>query len=127
MTDKMPTAFTVDARNWIRGGKFGGGVLLSDTGKMCCLGFLGEACGVKRDDLRNHGAPSCVENKDNYPNFTAFPDDEFITANDDRMISDKERVATLRRLFKERGITVRFKNLPKGRAFTELPKSRSKG
>lgn len=127
MTDKLPKVFTVDARNWIRGGKFvngDGGVLLSNKGKMCCLGFLGEACGVERKDMLKVCMPYSVVDKIKYPNFSSFDPQGFVSTNDSIQISDEERVVKLRELFKKKGITVRFKNLPKGRAFTGKPRFR---
>lgn len=122
MTEKKKVkTFTVDAKNWIRGEKFNndldGSCLLNSHGKMCCLGFFGEACGVDRENLKLYVLPQrrAKEHK-------AFPSwiyERFAAVNDNGNISDEERVKQLRELFKKKGVTVRFKNLPKGEAFTK--------
>lgn len=43
---------------WFRGKGSERSALLTRNGKMCCLGFLGLACGLQKKDMRNSGAPS---------------------------------------------------------------------
>ena len=120
---KKVKAFTIDARNWIRGEKFTSSessCLLNAHGKMCCLGFFGEVCGVERETLRSSVTPDDT-NDDAFPNWDYEP---FITVNDNEKISDETRVQKLRALFKKRGVTVRFKNLPKGDSFTKPYRAR---
>jgi hypothetical protein len=50
--------FTIDRSKWQRGP--GESRLLNSHGKMCCLGFYGEACGVPTDDLFGLAYPSEV-------------------------------------------------------------------
>lgn len=121
MTEKKKVkAFTVDAKNWIRGNKFSAGegsCLLSSHGKMCCLGFFGEACGVERINLKDCEAPvPSAKIHEKFPDWNYQP---FMIVNDDEKLSDKERVKKLKGLFAQRGVTVKFINLPKGDSFTK--------
>lgn len=54
--------FTVQRSKWIRGAndKVATSMLLDSQGNMCCLGFLGEACGIPREQLLAVGTPELV-------------------------------------------------------------------
>lgn len=41
--------FTVDRKTWARGGRYTR--LANEDGTKCCLGFLGEACGIPLSQL----------------------------------------------------------------------------
>jgi hypothetical protein len=53
MTDRIK--FTVWRDRWSRGRK---SQLLASDGMMCCLGFLGKACGAADDDILHGCTPS---------------------------------------------------------------------
>jgi len=59
-------SLTISTRKWLHGGRRGpyrAALLDLDTQRMCCLGFLGIACGLKPDDILNVGTPACVDTK----------------------------------------------------------------
>lgn len=110
-----------------------------EDGKMCCLGFYLQACGVPVEALRGHPDPKAVLEADNieFPQeaqwlvFLDHPEldehemegqqcmsvwwdnsgtcQELMTANDDEAISDEEREAAVQRLFAKHAV-VRFED-----------------
>jgi len=53
------TEFTIDRSKWGRGFWFwtASKLLNSETGKMCCLGFFGLACGLTPEQIKGESAP----------------------------------------------------------------------
>lgn len=112
---------TIDRARWLRGDLIQeDSQLLSPMGRMCCLGFYLEACGVPREKLLGESCPSNLRellpgqadwlaekalHKDRVDNLV---EDEFISVNDDAQLSEKGRELRLQQLFKQRGIRVRF-------------------
>jgi len=60
----MITQFEIDRSKW-RFANHGNGItnLLNSYGYMCCLGFLGRACGIKDSELSQVGKPSQVDDE----------------------------------------------------------------
>lgn len=114
------TEFTVERAKWSRGGKNGPTRLLNGEGNMCCLGFLGEACGVPRGALGRAAFPSTLRvhyGRLEYPGWLFGPpttstrkmrEDDFTEINDNPNISDAKRERLLAEEFAKHGITVRF-------------------
>lgn len=122
--------FTVDVKRWARGGKNGEPALLNEQGSMCCLGFLGEACGVSADSMRIVGEPADIDAEQERELFppdlmdvhdmdgdgedyctTSCFGNTLISTNDDHFISDKERMEKIQKEFRTIGIEVNFINV----------------
>lgn len=56
-----PETFTVERANWLRGTDQS--MLRNPEGQMCCLGFLGLACGYTPEELLNRNLPDDFENR----------------------------------------------------------------
>ena len=89
--------------------------LLNENEYACCLGFYSHACGVPWDALDDVGGPG------NLPNDIVVPllndeepeiESEFavrcMEINDDPDIPKKEREKAIKKMFKEKGVKVKF-------------------
>ena len=103
--------FEVKRSNWLRGeGAEESYLIRHEDGKMCCLGFLGRACGVANAEMRglkNPFIPGLAEM------FAAKVDASVaygpaMELNDNASITDQEREAELVKLFAQHGIEVVF-------------------
>jgi hypothetical protein len=121
----------VDCDRWCRGsnsGTAGGSRLLTGRGYRCCLGFVAKKLGYTDASLMAVGTPAELEDHPSrnsnvlcYPRLTDNGDDVRITRftslateiNDDREISDTERMSRLRALGRKHGVLFRFANIPK--------------
>lgn len=105
---------TIYKSKWVRGNGhvggefFGNPELLNRHNKMCCLGFLGKACGVTDDVMLYTVTPLDVPG-DKYPDLTREEWNKFISVNDNSLITDKQRQDRLRRMFNKIGYKVSFK------------------
>lgn len=100
----------IDRSKWLRGEGGGDSCLLRPSdGKMCCLGFVGLACGLTAKELTNKSAPLDVPSS-LWPDFLQQTDgsDRFVEINDDEHISDVVREADLRLEFEKHGVRVEF-------------------
>lgn len=88
-----------------------------DTGTMCCLGFLGEACGYTPEAMLAKGMPSDLSDDNRWNrrvpkllrnDTTESILDQISVINDNKEINDKVRKDRLRRAFKKAGVTIRF-------------------
>lgn len=117
--------FTVDRRTWLRGeGGVSSKLMRSSDGKMCCLGFLGEACGLTKTALRDNGdftdlsrpliaeiPQELVKRGDHvglYSNTEIAT--QLMNLNDETGIDDIERERSLTCIFAQIGLTVEFQN-----------------
>lgn len=111
MVDGRLKSFTVYRGSWLRYG-FGPSLLLSQSGKRCCVGFMAAACGIPDDTLRGVDAVarlepivrgvlplSCV---DNDPYFAAYH------INDESQLSGPTREKEIVAWFATHGIEVTF-------------------
>ena len=96
----------------------------SSDGKMCCLGFLGEACGLTKTALRDNGdftdlsrpliaeiPQELVKRGDHvglYSNTEIAT--QLMNLNDETGIDDIERERSLTGIFAQIGLTVEFQN-----------------
>lgn len=132
--------FTVDVSKWSRGGKTGPSnspsSLLNEDGFMCCLGFLGAACGIKEAQMNNLASPEDLDEdernlmptallydnlsyevQDNriYEIVNSMICDALININDNESIDDEARMKYLKENFAEIGIEVKFTNIEEGK------------
>lgn len=123
----MIKEFTVDVKLWARGGKNGAAALLNEGGYMCCLGFLGEACGVPLEDMHDWAIPAelteesidllpkeLIRQDVEVPVTTAFCDD-LMDTNDSVYTTDQEKIEKLTKRFSEIGIEIKFVNVEEGK------------
>lgn len=93
----------IDRSKWLRGEGWEQSALLrrSDE-KMCCLGFLGEACGVSRISMLGKGSPRRLDKEEKalYPTALIVdyntenglsPMGELMMINDDPNLSEETR------------------------------------
>jgi len=114
--------FTVKRSSWVRG-DMQGSALLKKNGRKCCLGFLGQACGIPNIEMLGAGVPSDVgyvgedgswEFDKRWPqalfDSSNFRSNERHLAcdNDEESISDKQREKQLKTKFKTIGIKINF-------------------
>ena len=108
---------TINRKRWARyGSDKGESALLNEDGNMCCLGFLGRACGLKPTDLRvgmpgdtysglHHKWSKGVIGKRNpYSRWAS----KAATVNDSDKYSPEKREAILVNHFKKIGIELKF-------------------
>ena len=109
--------FIIKRSNWLRGKGSFRSRLLNDYGEMCCLGFLGKACGMSKRTLYGQTCPIMVDefgvrypekiiNAKTKSNTKACK--RLMVTNDSERIKDSDREKSLKRQFKRIGITVKF-------------------
>lgn len=112
---------TVSRKTWARGGVGGQFMLLNDQGNKCCLGFLGEVCGVAKEHLLYHGLPGSLNNED-YLKYPSMPPrsaeplaprpsiawSDFAHINDDDRLNEADREVQLQILAEQNGFTFVF-------------------
>jgi hypothetical protein len=114
MKDKV--ICTVKRSTWARGGKNGAACLRNDLGNMCCLGFLGVACGVEPECMwQNHAGLYAlpkdlgIEALSKYPVLLHdFRWELFSNINDEPGFSDTEREEKLKSLAETNGFEFVF-------------------
>jgi hypothetical protein len=109
----------VDRRTWYRGKGSEESRLLTVDGKRCCIGFVGQQCGVSDDDLRGksdiRNAAACGVSRQVWPKWMRGDDHDasiyraYIT-NDDTDLTDSERETKLKTIFAEYGDEIEFTN-----------------
>ena len=102
----------IDRAKWLRGDERSCLLRVEDR-KMCCLGFLGLACGAVEDEITACPSPSSavqvpwpsglIVRKRNTPACSSL-----MLVNDDPTLSDTDREAELTRLFRQLNIEVEF-------------------
>jgi hypothetical protein len=118
--------FTIDFDKW------GQGYLVAPTGDasvkaghMCCLGFLGKACGVPKTRMEAHGLPFDL-NLSDLDRFPILGDDifyELVAINDGgefegtkfTKLNKTRRMIKITKIFAQHGITAKWKNVPRER------------
>lgn len=121
--EKLPTV-TVDCARWARGGRNGLPALKNADGNLCCLGFATEQLTgvalVVPPGLNAHlAAPRNFTDKTGIPvpglteGLECLIADNMAHINDDKSISDDERIERLRPLAKKAGFTLDFINKDK--------------
>lgn len=112
--------FTVRRSKWRRGGPknihtMGYTNLLNEQGFMCCLGFAcNQICRIPKKKLLGESLPDkVIGNESTFVDRHGVNKNFVYTAvriNDASYINDKVREARLKKLFKENGILVTFKD-----------------
>lgn len=110
----------IDRTKWARqtrGVNNGGSALLNGQGCMCCLGFVGLACGLTQAQLEGYGFPSSVDMPEPWTTdgFASTRNDSnaafsAMNINDDNTTSDAEKEAALITLFAGVGYELSFEN-----------------
>lgn len=114
----------IDRNTWLRGeGTENSFLLREKDSKMCCLGFLGAACGVPSESMTNTEAPALLnqDHRDLFPDFlfhggrdlnqdSSDECNSLVEINDDEELTPEEREAELTMLFAKHGIEVEFIN-----------------
>lgn len=106
----------VKRSKWLRGETFNSFLFRESDGKMCCLGFLGEACGLSPDDMKNRVTPndlSTLSRKKFYNKFFLVDYDlrcDIFDTNDIGTIPDSIREKKLIKLFNCLGIKLSFED-----------------
>ena len=108
-------SFTIDRSKWWRGKP--DSALLGLDGNRCCLGFLGQACGIRDDEMQSEPCPSDVAS-DGWPEFllrdngaTIVDSDfgkELMDINDSTIFSEEERERILTQKLSAYGVDVTF-------------------
>lgn len=107
--------FTVKRSEWYRGKGYEESKLLREDGKRCCIGFVGQQCGFT--DERLLGISTVARSRYNGDS-SAWPAwmlkefsgeiQEAYTVNDRESITDGEREAQLKEIFKRNGYEIVF-------------------
>src|SRR5277367_909081 len=118
--------FTVDRSKWLRGKGPEDSSLLNQKGKMCCLGFYAEACGLDRKFIRHLKSPAAAvtASKEDFTlhksgviwktelvnrNGDSATCYQMMAVNDNEDIKDDVRETKLTALFKKLNIKIKFK------------------
>ncbi len=108
----------IERDRWQRGST-GGELLSKTTGRMCCLGFYGLACGLTEDEIRGRGEP-CYAPSDKWPKTCLRLDSDdwrvqttwtntAVDINDNPDSSDEVREDLLTDHFAKVGVDVEFR------------------
>lgn len=112
--------FTIDRAKWYRGKGPITSRLLTDDGKMCCLGFFAKACGIADVDIINRSTPSVVKlqtsedwkkvllDGNGMSDGMSFTAHNLMMTNDYMRSSDQDREKKIITEFAYHGITVKF-------------------
>lgn len=116
-------SFTIDYERWGQDNLLHEG--WDGTRKMCCLGFLGRACGISANNMLERSSPDDLPGAEaaRYPSFIAYvgvPNsvchtdltDDLMQVNDNGRMPDYVRMRVITSLFAEEGMRVRWKNVP---------------
>ncbi|SRR6266404_7023628 len=109
--------FVVDRKTWFRGKGSDESRLLRADGMRCCIGFVGQQCGVPDSSMLQHSDIQAMRNagKDvtRFPYWMSNKEINFEIGkayefNDDEEISNEERENRLSDLFAKHGDTITF-------------------
>lgn len=106
--------YYVSRKKWLRG-QANKSVLLNDLGERCCLGFVGQQCGMADEFLLDRLAPRADDFSD-WPEWMMEDGHDRSGAcvdamrlNDNPTLSNHERESKLRALFRKHGDRIVFK------------------
>lgn len=108
--------FIVDRQKWYRGSGHANSALLLYNGTRCCIGFVGNQCGIKDSEMLNkftssHSAEGKEELLLMWPIWMRENSGDISFAyavNDDTEMSDKKREDTLKEIFIRNGDEIEF-------------------
>jgi hypothetical protein len=104
--------FIVDRQKWYRGRGADDSKLLREDGTRCCIGFVGQQCGLSDERLSGESSVFGVPN-DRWPKWMIGYTSSVVAAyvvNDDKKISDEKREFALKKIFSENGDEIEFVN-----------------
>ena len=107
----------IKGSEWHRGGKYQMGdapALLTAFGRRCCIGIHARVCGIPDDHIQGVSQPESMKQKHVvkcYRPWIRTSDDSDIcgdamSINDDDMTSDEKKIALLRPIFAEIGVSI---------------------
>jgi hypothetical protein len=107
--------FIVKRSSWYRGHGSDPSRLLREDGQRCCIGFVGQQCGVSDDIVRGIAQVTDIADLNNQEKFPAWMQmnskvGEAYETNDDSCIDDRLREATLKEIFAENGDSISFED-----------------
>lgn len=106
---QLPKSFTVLRSRWLRGcGSEYSYLYRHGDAKMCCVGFLARAGGLRAKEIDNVRGLEDVLTIDLGPTLH-HELSEIYGTNDDKLLSDKARESRLKHLFAKLGVRVTFK------------------
>lgn len=119
----------IDRKFWQNGSINEGETLLlnSDTGRMCCLGFYGIACGISRAEIADTPSPASLARRKGWTRPDEAPEafrflvewsrledageaDSLMRFNDAAFRNEKERESKIAEIFARNGVEVEFIN-----------------
>lgn len=138
----MVTNLVIDRRKWLNGALVKGthtysALLHSATGRMCCLGFYAEACGIAKSAMKDISTPDMLENdgaiegllpkemewlvmRDGDEASPSGMSASLVAANDAAELTEQEREAQIAMLFGQQGISVEFVGSLNGAQFGSI-------
>lgn len=110
--------FIVDRKKWYRGKGSEESALLREDGTRCCIGFVGQQCGVSDSLMLDR---PCILDDRRVESLKGFPQwmyttvdkhrtlaDEAYQANDNQLHGDAARERELKKLFADHGDEIEF-------------------
>jgi hypothetical protein len=129
---KTVHSFVIDERRWLHNEveelEEYEGMLRNEKGKMCCLGFFAQSCGVKPKNMKGLGMPADIEplprklkelvleaqppqDDDGYEEIVYHPTiQDLADTNDAEGLTLFRRKQRITRLFRDLGVAVTFTN-----------------
>ncbi len=99
---------------WLRGEPSNSWLIREGDNKQCCLGFLGQACKIPKEQLLGNPSPEHTFKK-YWPAGLINRDGEnskicwnLMRTNDSKRLKDPQREKSLKKQFKKIGINVKF-------------------
>jgi hypothetical protein len=104
--------FTVSRKTWYRGQGPHESYLLQDDGTRCCIGFVGQQCGISDHALllrRTARIAAGLEPEPGWPEWLKGTTTSGVyTTNDNVLLSDPERESKLKEIFSAHGDEIVF-------------------
>jgi hypothetical protein len=106
--------FTIDRGTWWRGKDVPGSELVRYDGMKCCIGFVGEQCGVQTPHMLAVGGISGIvslKEKEKFPEWMHDDSEEVFRAyeaNDNLALNDGDREIQLKKIFEANGDEIEF-------------------
>ena len=117
MAKKALLDVIVSKKRWCRGlGCVRSALLCETSGKMCCIGFMARACGLKPKNIRGMAGledlPADAQNKSPLIKTAVENKEEHLTdaymINDSEALTDKERIKALKPIGRKLGVNFTF-------------------
>lgn len=101
--------FTVSRKKWLRGKNWG--ALFIGNAMKCCLGFVGQQCGIPTNAMHGKATPRSLGDDycGKFPAWIQQSSASAVDINDEPNLSDRDRETKLKDLFKKHGDQIVFK------------------